>query len=789
MSQIPIAGRQIASSRPGLISAPQICEDALLIYQFSDLQLDVGRRQLFRGDAVIKLTKLSFEVLRVLVQASPNVVSYEDLIRQAWGEKRIVTPENVAQRILMLRQSLGDDASNPKYVEGVRGQGLRLIPEVSRFVPEDGVVDRGVVGVSQTADIARKGYLRSRYLHYLAFGLTLTLAIVVAVKRPGIDPAAKTAEDELRPSDQGQFHEERSNVAVPPIDLITVPTIAVLPFVNMSDDPANEYFSDGVSEEIINTLVKQTRLPVIARTSSFQFKDQAIDGKVIGELLAASHLLEGSVRKSGRRVRVTAQLIDSASGVHLWSEQYDRQIDDLLEIQTEIAFQIVGEIRAQIDLAVDRRVPEIVGARIDVSPGKVHPEAYEAYLKGLMHRNRMLPDDIARALEYFAEACELDPTFAEAWKARIATQLLATGWKFLVTSHAQAYDNIETWLATIMPAEADNPEVKALHGVILAMNHYRWTEGLQEVEEALPYLDNKPGMLGYLAGIYFWLGQIERAVELMEQSSRLDPYDFAKKAALGSWYSILGRQREGDAMLEQGADTYMGVMEAGLQSFMRGNTTELDKNLRMARSFVRPDHPAIVSLESFYLLLKDDRQAAEELTRPLLDNMREQTVALGYLAIPNKRLADVYAMAEQQRQPIIGYWLLNGARDEIIAPYWEKLKLDELPEAGRGRTGLWTEAQRQELIETERLLSAESLRRFVGTYKASGQRIEITMVDGRLHHRRRYGAGWLIAAEEGRFLGFDENDFSVKFLANEEGVYDLCIWTVGQLSWYGYRET
>lgn len=158
--------------------------------------------------------------------------------------------------------------------------------------------------------------------------------------------------------DNTSYNRFSENIAdqLPPIDLLQGPTVAVLPFLNIGNNPDNDYLSDGISEEIINALVQQTNLPVVAHTSSFQFKDQAMDSKEIGKRLNASHLLEGSVRKSGATIRITAQLIDAPTGFHLWSNQYDRSIDDLFVIQTEIAGSIVDKIKLQLDAQGEQRI-------------------------------------------------------------------------------------------------------------------------------------------------------------------------------------------------------------------------------------------------------------------------------------------------------------------------------------------------------------------------------------------------------------------------------------------------
>jgi TolB-like protein len=180
-------------------------------------------------------------------------------------------------------------------------------------------------------------------------------------------------------------------------------SIAVLPFANMSADAENEYFSDGLAEEIINELTHISGLKVIARTSAFAFKGKHEDIRQIAEKLDVSNILEGSVRKAGNRIRVTAQLVSAADGSHLWSERYDREMADVFALQDEIAQAIAKALRltlADKPVARQRYIPSV--------------PAYEAYLKGRYHAAQMTPDGVARSKKYLEQAVALDPSFAAA---------------------------------------------------------------------------------------------------------------------------------------------------------------------------------------------------------------------------------------------------------------------------------------------------------------------------------------------------------------------------------------
>ena len=189
-------------------------------------------------------------------------------------------------------------------------------------------------------------------------------------------------------------------------------SIAVLPFVNMSSDPEQEYFSDGLSEEILNLLAQLPELKVIGRTSSFAFKGKNEDLRIIGEALGVNTVLEGSVRKSGERIRITAQLINVSDGAHLWSQTYDRTMTDVFEIQDNVAGEIIEALKLHVGVIPERGRPTD------------HVEAYSLFLKARALQNEWNPDG---AIDHLNHAVELDPNFAEAYELLAFSYWMAAG--------------------------------------------------------------------------------------------------------------------------------------------------------------------------------------------------------------------------------------------------------------------------------------------------------------------------------------------------------------------------
>lgn len=243
-------------------------------------------------------------------------------------------------------------------------------------------------------------------------------------------------------------------------------SIAVLPFVNMSSDPEQNYFSDGISEELLNVLTKLPNLQVVARTSSFQFKGQNLDIALIAKQLNVNHILEGSVRKGIDSVRVTAQLIQANTGYHLWSENYDRPLEDILAVQDDIAAQIAGALSVQLVLRSGTTYTPKV-------PKPASLDAYEAFIKGryLIHSDD--PDNLVEAIAELQRALELDPSYAAA-HAQLATAKLLNAARnqdgpTTEAAQAEALEHIEYALA-LDPMEAEAHAAQSL--LALQLNDY-----------------------------------------------------------------------------------------------------------------------------------------------------------------------------------------------------------------------------------------------------------------------------------------------------------------------------
>jgi len=326
------------------------------------------------------------------------------------------------------------------------------------------------------------------------------------------------------------------SVGRPPISVAAgKPSIAVLPFVNMSTDPENEYFSDGLAEDLINALTKITDLHVVARTSSFAFKGEKVDIREIGQKLNVDNLLEGSVRKVGNRVRITAQLIKVADGYHLWSERYDRDMEDVFAIQDEITEKIMDKLLVALD--VRGKPPE--------EHGPIDVEAYNLYLKGRYCLNKFEMD---KALAYYEQAIEKDPVYALAYAAVAEVYtLLSMGFDILPNKEAMP----KAREAAQKALELDPHLAEAYVSLGLVALSYDWDPKATKeyFQEALELNPNSSSAHQWYEFYWTYLeADLDEATAHLERAQELDPLNFLIKVRLG-FMSIF--RRDYDDALDQ----------------------------------------------------------------------------------------------------------------------------------------------------------------------------------------------------------------------------------------------
>ncbi len=393
-----------------------------------------------------------------------------------------------------------------------------------------------------------------------------------------------------------------------------VPSIAVLPFVNMSADPENEYFSDGLTEELINALTKIPGMRVVARTSSFAFKGEKIDLREVGQRLNVGTLLEGSVRKAGERIRITAQLIDVDDGYHIWSERFDRNLEDVFAIQDEITAEIVSRLEAA--LPVPQPAPQERPA--------LKVEAYDLYLKARYCFNQLGPDWVDKTLSFYDRAIESDPGFAPAYAGKAeALIMMATGFDILPSREAMPQAK-----ASALKALEIDPclsEAYVSLGAVATFHEWDRHAAKENFQKALELNTNS-------VGAHLWkemyLTLLERryseSLTVIERAQELDPLNLLVKVRIGYCYYYLSEFDSAIEVFEQilvlepnFVIAYHGLMDAYGQKGMYAEAiTAGEKVVDAGIRFV-----ANLGVLGFYYGLAGKKEKAQA----LLDELRERS--------------------------------------------------------------------------------------------------------------------------------------------------------------------
>ena len=371
-------------------------------------------------------------------------------------------------------------------------------------------------------------------------GLTVVLAVVAAsllvfqLVRPKAEPQKAVA---TQPSGEAK--------ATP----ISPKSVAVLAFDNLSDDKGSEYFSDGISEELLTVLQKIPGLRVAARTSAFSFKGKNATAQEIGQKLGVAHLVEGSVRKAGDVVRIAARLTQANTGEEQWSENYTRNLKDVFAVQTELAQTIVEQLRGQLTGGgANSTTKAQIQAEVHAAEkgGTKNVEAHEAYLQGRFFINRHSEKETDQARVAFERAVQLDSQFALAWAGLAQTHIwycnFATegGLKSFNAHLAAAREALEKALAI----EPDLPEALSALAIIETNFDYNWRGAAETLSKALAVAPGDPSLLSWSGNLALSRGQLAKALDFYRRSVSVDPVNPLTREFLAAALSVLGHQEE-----------------------------------------------------------------------------------------------------------------------------------------------------------------------------------------------------------------------------------------------------
>jgi adenylate cyclase len=433
---------------------------------------------------------------------------YEDL-----GEQMV---KNIAEPVRVLRVAIDETAAVLAKQFVLR----QARPEPSRRAQHERSEKESVVGVGLALPKTRKVGISHRAWVVVIGGVALLVGAIVTMQYLTPSPFS-TQDSALRTQAQ------------PALPLPDKPSIVVLPFVNMSEDPKQEYFSDGLTEDLTSDLSKISSLFVIARNSAFTFKGKAVKVQDVSKELGVRYVLEGSVRRADNQVRITAQLIDATTGGHLWSERYDRPLQDIFALQDEVVQKIVTTLKLQLTLQEQgilvRKTTDNLGA-------------YDYYLRGVEHFNRFTQETNTQARQMFEKALALDPQYAEAYAF--------LGWTYEWEWGAQWSQDpqaLERALVLAQQAVALDDSLPLAHSALSRASLWKkqHDKAIAEAERAIALDPNDADGYARLGAVLDFAGRPEEAIGLVEKAMRLNPhYPPSYLFVLGTAYRLMGRYEE-----------------------------------------------------------------------------------------------------------------------------------------------------------------------------------------------------------------------------------------------------
>jgi serine/threonine-protein kinase len=399
-------------------------------------------------------------------------------------------------------------------------------------------------------------------------------------------------------------------------------SIAVLPLINESGDPKDEYFSDGLSEELIAALAQISGLKVIGRSSSFRFKERKEEPKTIGEKLGVSTLLDGTVRKQGDRVRIVAELVNATDGIQLWTRTFDRELKDIFAVQEEIARAVAESLKVTLLGSQDRSAQSRAPSNV---------EAHNAYLQGHFHFQRRNLEDYRKAVGFFDEAIRLDPGYALAYAER------SEAWSFigdLTGQRAIAWPKAKSDAEKAVAMAPELAEARAALGWVRCFIDWKFVEGLSELRRAKELSPANPTANDLLARVIVYLGKLDEAERHARHAVELDPLSVITQGNLARVLICAGKLDEADAVARKAAELQPAAASIRrwqvVAAVLRG-----DSETALREAQLEPDDGYRRFEFALAQQIQDDRQAADAALADLIANGRDN---LAY------QIAEVYAV-------------------------------------------------------------------------------------------------------------------------------------------------
>jgi len=492
------------------------------VIRFEEFELDRGAFALRCAGQAVRLERIPLELLFFLVERRGLLVGREEILERVWGKDVFVDTDNsINTAVRKIRLALGDNPEQPRFVQTIPGKGYRFAATTTVLGSTQPQPPINPVPDSKAENPSASRALRN-WLVWVAIVLSLgavTGMAALLVKRNNKPPSAKVM-------------------------------LVVLPFINLSGDPQQEFFADGMTEEMVTQLgnLDPEHLGVIARTSSMQYKHTQKRASQIAQELGVNYLLEGSVRRQGDRVRVTGQLIRANDETHIWAGDFDRDLSDVLRLQSEVALAISNKIELSLGAPVRKR---LAGAPT------LNPDAHEAYLRGLLAMELRTKEGMQHAIEQYQEAVSLDPNYAAAYAELARVYSLVT-----VPRVMPAQDSMPKARDAALRAIALDDSLGEGHtmlGFIKAHYEFDWPVAEREYLRGLELSPSDPYAHMFYSNSYLSpVGRHEEAIAEMKKAIAIDPLSAPLQSFLGRTYLWARRYDESLAQLNKCVQLFPG---------------------------------------------------------------------------------------------------------------------------------------------------------------------------------------------------------------------------------------
>jgi TolB-like protein/DNA-binding winged helix-turn-helix (wHTH) protein/Flp pilus assembly protein TadD len=498
---------------------------------FKTFRLDTANHILWRNGGRVPVAPKGFDVLAYLVEHAGQVVTQEEILEALWSET-YVNPEVLRKYIQEIRKALGDRPDNPEFIETLPKRGYRFVAPVidenaakpadlpTSLPTEEQATEETVIG--ERAHLKQESVFAKRTLWKFAIVLVVAVAAAAAIGAY------------FRPAPSGMNTSS-----------LTDTSIAVLPFADMSPAKDEEYFSEGLAEQLINDLAKVPGLKIVGRSSAFQFRGKNEDLRDVGRKLGVANVLEGSVRREGNHVRITAEMIKADDGFQLWSQTYDREIKDIFAVEDEIALAATEALRLKLLRGNGQPVASTLHS--------ANPEAYEAYLQAEYFSGRgQSKEELDKALTYTDKAIKLDEKYAPAWALRSAVQ--DTMAEVALTDRAEGFRKAREDAERAIVLDPALPSAYLALARTQIFYDWDWDAADISLTKAAAL---EPGSVeifrirSYRSRI---LGNLDQAIRLYEQAVALDPLRTNSYSGLAYLLYVGGRYDEAQAALKKALD-------------------------------------------------------------------------------------------------------------------------------------------------------------------------------------------------------------------------------------------